>query len=230
MAPTDPGGLALDLDGTLIDARLRQVGVAAEALEELGAGPLPEAAFWRAKRAGANTRVALERVGVAPELAVRVAALWGERIESDAWLDRDRALAGIPRLLRELSSGRRLIVITARRRPEGAERSLRAAGLRELVSELVVVDPGEAVAAKTLALRRARAALFAGDTDTDGAAAGRAGVPFAAVATGQRAPSFLRAQGYEPQRSLRAALASVGEVGPDAREGPRFGADAAAGS
>jgi phosphoglycolate phosphatase-like HAD superfamily hydrolase len=201
------GRLAFDLDGTLIDARRRQVGVAAEALAWATGEALDGARFWRAKRGGATTSGALRALGYPAETADRVARRWAALIEADEWLDRDRPLGGVKRVVEVLcAAGAVITVLTARRRPSGAERSLQVCGLSAAVHELIVVDPGVAAAAKAQALRRCRASAFVGDTDSDGAASRAAGVPFAAVSTGQRSAAYLRARGYFVARSLGAAL------------------------
>jgi phosphoglycolate phosphatase-like HAD superfamily hydrolase len=211
--------VALDLDGTLIDARDRQVGVAAEALAEVTGHELDERRFWQAKRRGATTREALELLGHPTGSAIAVAQRWSQRIESDEWLRRDRALPGVPRALASLrAAGVATVVLTARRSADGARVSLRSAGLEDLVEQLFVVDPVRAVAGKATALRRCRAAAFVGDTESDGAAADRAGVPFGAVSTGQRSRPYLRAAGYDAAASLRVALERVmSATGPPAR-------------
>ncbi len=201
--------IALDLDGTLIDARVRQVGVASEALAALAGESLDEERFWQAKRVGASTREALETLGYPSETAASVARRWGERIESDEWLRRDRALTGAREVLADLRAGHRIAVLTARREADGARLSLACAGLEELVDEVCVVDPARAADAKASALARYRAAGFIGDTESDGEAARRAGVRFRAVSTGQRSSSYLQARGYDPLPSLRDAVEDV---------------------
>lgn len=153
----------------------------------------------------------------------RATRMWGERIEAEAWLARDRALPGVARLLGALrAGGYRLIVLTARRRPRGAELSLRAAGLATLVDEVVVVDPAHAAQAKAEAMRDRRVALMAGDTESDAAAAAAAGVPFRAVSTGQRSAGYLLRAGWPAHRSLRAALAdSLPPLTRETTDGPR---------
>jgi phosphoglycolate phosphatase-like HAD superfamily hydrolase len=206
-----PGArIAFDLDGTLIDARRRQVGVATEALAWATGERLEEARFWRAKRSGASTRQALTELGYHAATAASVAQRWAERIEADDWLDADRALPGVKRTLTALrAAGAVICVATARRRAGGARRSLQAAGLAPLIAELIVVVPAMAVPAKARALRRWGAVAFIGDTETDGLASQSAGVPFAAVTTGQRSPGYLSARGYAPEKSLSAALATL---------------------
>lgn len=187
------------------------MGVAAQALSEVTGEVLAAQRFWRAKRAGATTAQAL--AGLGHDRAETVAARWSQCIESDAWLARDRALAGVPQALAGLrAQGTRLIVITARTRADGAALSLEAASLRELIDELVVVDPRAAVAAKARVLRSREAVGFIGDSESDGDAAAAAAVPFAAVTTGQRSRRVLQAGGWPVSDSLRAALRSLGEL------------------
>ncbi len=73
-----------------------------------------------------------------------------------------------------------------------------------------VVDPGAAVVAKAAVLERLAPAGFIGDSDSDGEAAARAGIPFVAVATGQRSRSYLAQRGYVAARSLPAAVHTLG--------------------
>ena len=76
--------------------------MASEALADLTGLVLDETSFWRAKRRGATTRQALEQLGHPPATAIAVAQRWTERIESDEWLCRDRALPGTPGTLADL--------------------------------------------------------------------------------------------------------------------------------
>lgn len=205
--------VAFDLDGTLIDARRRQVEVTASLLAAHGAAPLHRARFWRLKRTGATTDSALTRLGYDALVAGAVAAAWPEQMESDAWLAGDRALPGVRRVLARLrAEDRAIAVLTARRRAAGAQRSLEAAELSTLVDELTVVAPAQASSAKARQLRALGAAWFIGDTDSDGAAARGAGVAFAAVSTGQRSPGYLRQRGYAPLVSLHGAVRALNQA------------------
>ena len=202
--------LAFDLDGTLIDARHRQVEVTAWMIGQHGGGTLDRTRFWRFKRGGMNTAAALARLGYGTDLVETVARGWPDQMETDLWLDQDRALPGVTRVLGRLrADGARIAVITARRRAEGAKRSLAAAHLSDFVDDVSAVAPAEAAAAKARRLRELGAEWFVGDTDSDGTAARAAGVPFVAVSTGQRSGGWLQALGYQPAGSLHAAVARL---------------------
>ena len=213
--------LALDLDGTLIDARIRQAGVAAEVLAAVCGAELDQDAFWAAKRAGATTADALAALGFSSSVAASVARGWAERMESDDWLARDRALPGVVDALGSLDGS--VLVVTARRRASGAEISLGAAGLEGLVDDVVVVEPVRAAEAKAGVLVQRDARAFVGDTTSDGEAARRAGVPFVAVDTGQRTAA-VSARGGAGRRALagrgpaaaRARAGICGRLAPDA--------------
>ncbi len=218
MARTSRAAVALDLDGTLIDARLRQVGVAAEALAWASAGRLDETRFWRFKRAGATTQGALLRLGYPEAVADLVAARWAERIEAADWLERDRALPGVAAALRRLRSAEcPITVITARREADGAATSLAAAGLAPLVDGLRVVDPGNAAVAKAAVLRELGAPPFIGDSESDADAAARAEVCFVAVASGQRSRGYLARRGVVVAETLAGALRTLEARAPTTR-------------
>ncbi len=199
--------LALDLDGTLIDARRRQVMVARYAVKELTARVVKDHPFWELKRAGASTEQALVKLGYAQRLAADVARLWKQEIESDRWLAHDRALPGVVEVLDGLRArGVAIVVLTARQRVDGAASSLEHAGLASLVDELVVVDPETAVSSKARSLAKRQPWAFIGDTASDGRAAEAAGVPFVAVSTGQCSHGQLYSSGYRVAPSLRHAV------------------------
>ncbi len=205
--------LAFDLDGTLLDARPRQVEVARHAVARVAARTLEGDRFWGLKRAGADTEHALVQLGYARPLAAEAAALWRREVEADHWLEHDRALPGAAQVLAQLRARRVTIaVITARSRPAGARTSLRAAGLAGLVDALAVVDPTAAPAGKAAWLVELEARGFVGDSAVDGQAAHAARVPFVAVSTGQRASDYLRALGYEVAPALSDAVKALVEV------------------
>jgi phosphoglycolate phosphatase-like HAD superfamily hydrolase len=190
--------LALDLDGTLVDARPRQVAALfgqprPEVLESLD----PEA-FWTLKRDGMSTRAALGRLGVGAEAAAGLAERWVEMVEGPDLLGLDRPLPGTMEFLEGLAAaGDRPWVLTARRHPDRVSDQFAGLGLEGLCAGLAVVSPAAAAEQKAERLIGLGCRAMVGDTESDGRAAELVGIPFAAVTSGQRSPERLRAAGFE---------------------------------
>jgi phosphoglycolate phosphatase-like HAD superfamily hydrolase len=181
--------VAIDLDGTVLDCRERQVALAAALVPSLDCDR-----FWADKREGATTCAAFERQGV--PAAAEVAARWAAAVEDDEWLARDAPLPGAVEALRLLRARpARLVVITARRRFDAVSRQLTQLGLRSAVDAFEVVDPRAPKAGKTPLLRSHAATVMIGDTESDAAAAAAAGIRFLAVSSGQRSARYLAACG-----------------------------------
>ena len=189
---SDPRGirvLALDLDGTLLDCRRRQVELARHV-----APALDGRRFWAAKRMGATTRSALAEQGIEGAAA---AAAWGAAIEDPEWLALDAVLPGaVEAIERARAAAFEPLVLTARRDAAAVREQVARSGLP--VAGVHVVDPRRAAPEKAALLRELAAAGLVGDTESDAAAAREAGVAFAAVGSGQRAPRFLEARGIRP--------------------------------
>lgn len=189
--------VVLDLDGTLTDARPRQLATLCEAARELRL-PCPDAdAVWRRKRAGLSTREALRALDVPDPEAAALAARWVERVEDDDMLALDRPHPAAARALGLIGdAGAAAIVLTARRR-EAAVRSQVAGLFGDKICDVLVVAPGSVIAGKAAALRELAPVVgYVGDTEADAEAAGRADIPFAAVAGGQRDPDWLKARAH----------------------------------
>jgi phosphoglycolate phosphatase-like HAD superfamily hydrolase len=168
--------VGLDLDGTLLDARRRQVEVARSLVPDLDGED-----FWARKREGATTRELL---------GDEAAAAWVAAVEEPQWLALDVLLPGVADALRDVEAG---FVLTARR----DARAVREQVARHIGLPVEVVDPFDAAAQKAAVLQQRAASVYIGDTESDAKAAQLAGVPFVAVSTGQRSERFLRAAGVE---------------------------------
>jgi phosphoglycolate phosphatase len=199
--------LALDLDGTLIDAKRRQVAVATTIIDTLNLAPLDGDAFWELKRNGHNTRSALEHLGYASDTARDVAERWAAAIEAPDWLRLDAWLPGAKEALQRLQDdGMAVHILTARRHADAVRDQCRILGLASFATAIHVVDPAHAATAKAALLTQAVA--FIGDSESDADAARLAGVAFVGVTGGQRSPAFLSGHGItELHPDLPSALA-----------------------
>jgi phosphoglycolate phosphatase-like HAD superfamily hydrolase len=218
MWSAESGLLALDLDGTLIDARRRQLSVLMKVLAELDLPPVVPDLFWERKRGGATTAEALVALGVDDGEVGAVASRWVEQIEDEEELLADRFLPGVEDTLATLADrGAHPTVVTARAHPDRAVHQFASLGLDAWCNGPRVVEAGaEAAAQKARILRDLKAAAYVGDTESDAKAASLAGVQFAAVSTGQRSPTFLGSLGIDPYTALDVALESLTPSAPSA--------------
>ena len=189
---------AFDLDGTLLDARARQVHALVQAgiaLDE----PTPDAdRFWQLKRDGSTTAQALAQLGVPTARAHHLAAWWQAHVEDPEMLRIDQLLplatAAIEACRVEGLSPR---ILTARSNARPVLVQLDECGLGRLVDEVRIVAPLDAATAKAAHLKQWGAVAMIGDTESDARAAALATVPFLAVCCGQRSEAFLRARSLE---------------------------------
>lgn len=188
--------VALDLDGTLVDARERQVRLAAAILEQRGLAAVDPDELWALKREGAGTAAALRQLGLPEAAAAEFQHEWTGRVEERRWLELNAPLPGAAEAVAAMrSDGAKLFVLTARRDRANATWEVSRLGLG--LDDLEVVDPSNAAAAKADVLGRRGAAGMIGDAESDAAAAAAASIPFVAVSSGQRSESFLRGAGVE---------------------------------
>jgi len=205
--------LAFDLDGTLISTKSRQVAVLESLLPSEGVEGLDLDRVWELKREGLTTRSALEALGVDPTVSQRLGRRWVASIESPRWLLLDRLIPGVTETLDALAAaGHRPVILTARRHRRQVRGQVAAFGLTKWCAEVRVVSPISAAEEKAIHLRALGCRNFVGDTESDGNAAGLAGVGFAAVSTGQRSRRFLGARHFEVFESLKEALVGLGEL------------------
>ncbi|WP_457977385.1 hypothetical protein L0Y47_15655 [Ectopseudomonas composti] len=181
--------IGLDLDGTLISCRERQMtllGLLAKACRLV----LDVPACWSLKREGLSNRAALVCMGASPDQAERVAGLWEQGIEDFHWLRYDQLLPDVPERLRYWrEAGHSLHLISARRNPVSAAMQLRYLGLGDFAS-LDFVDPFVANS-KRQALERVRPDVYIGDTERDFICAREAGILPLLLCSGLRSRAYL---------------------------------------
>jgi phosphoglycolate phosphatase len=189
----------LDLDGTILDGRLRHYACYQQILEERGFTPLDPESYWR---------MALERVDRRQRLAVSGAGeifddfvrTWLQRIERPDLLALDRLQSGAIAKMREWrEQGVRLVLATMRRHAERLDEQLAHLGLDELLDHVVVCEHRLGGAGKAQQVKSAVAdlrpehCLWVGDTEFDVEAARALGCPVWVVTEGERTEPYLEA-------------------------------------
>lgn len=189
--------IILDLDGPILDGRLRHYKCYGDILVENGFTPLPVEEYWEMKRRRLDRHhqlAASKADGIYPLFLQR----WLQRIEEKSYLAADRLQPGIPEKLQQWKSqGIELILVTMRNNMENLHGQLRILGLLPLLDQVVAVgtdsgEAGKAEAARPHVERSQKAAvLWVGDTETDIGAARRLGVRVCAVGCGLRTLEYL---------------------------------------
>ena len=178
----------IDLDGTILDCRPRQMRVLLDLCPEVR--PYADA-LWAAKRRGLSTLAALHAHHVEPP--EDFGARWLAMIEDPAALTMDPVLPGAKYALQAFRRHADLVLITARQNPRGVYDTLDRCDLARIFATVQVVAPGTTAAdAKAACLQEVGAVAHCGDSEVDGHCAALAGVPFWAVTCGQRSGAFLR--------------------------------------
>lgn len=181
--------VGLDLDGTLISCRERQMTLLGQLVRACRI-ELDIQDCWALKREGMGNRAAMMRLGMTPEGAEAVAMLWEQAIEDFHWLEYDRLLPGVPDTLRcWTEAGHTLHLISARRNPVCAAMQLRRLGLNGFAS-LDFVDPF-AIDGKRQALDRVRPDVYIGDTERDFLCAREVGIAPLLLCSGLRSRTYL---------------------------------------
>lgn len=201
--------LAIDLDGTLITCKNRQITVLRAAMLACGAELAQIDGVWTAKREGLTTREALLAAGIPPDVAAAVSERWVAMIEDPQWLQLDACFPDtIDSLTTVRDAGVRVVLVTARRHKHWLAAQLRTLHLDVHLDCIVVVSPTDATAQKSKVLLQLSPRAYIGDTESDFVAARVAGVPYHAVSRGQRSPRFLAREG------VSRAAATLTEVLP----------------
>jgi phosphoglycolate phosphatase len=193
----------LDLDGPLLDGKMKHYTCYSEILRGLNYEPIGMDAYWQMKR---------ERVGLAETLAASAAgaiserfkASWLELIEQPRFLALDRlqpcALSKL-RKWRELNL--RLILVTQRQHAEHLKSQLVTLGLASVLNDVIVCRHSEGGRGKVQRLQQAipnispEDCVWIGDSEIDVEAANSLGCPIWAVACGIRTADYLESLGAD---------------------------------
>jgi len=187
--------IVFDLDGTLVDVRLRHYQVYADALGEVGVEPLGPGAYWSRRRSGAGTFEIVS--GLPGPIYSRFTAMWTERVEAARYLALDRVFPGAPQMLTAFAADYELLLLTLRWNRDALLDELRDLGLDGAFS--AVISPGAGDERRKSALLAGRElgadAWVIGDSEADVKLAADVGAEFVGLTCGVRSPAFLRQAG-----------------------------------
>ena len=189
--------LILDLDGPLLEGKLRHYQCYADILQEQGYQPVPINHYWDMKRKRLDRRVQLQQSDAESiyELFLRE---WLARIEQCSYLSLDSLQPQvIPILKAWQAQGLRLVLATLRNHPDNLYWQLEQLGLRPFFAEIIPVGSLEQTRTKATAVaaylngRSVRDCLWIGDTEIDVEAARSLGMAVATVSCGLRTEEYL---------------------------------------
>lgn len=184
--------VALDLDGTITDCSARQIAVTESLIEEFGLPRVDAVEFWRLKRSGFTTLHALRKLNCIVAEIERFSRSWLSEIELPNRQALDTLLPGALTALNALrESGHDVTLITARQCRDEVFTTLERLSIASYFHSVHVVDPFNAIEAKSRVLSMQPYAASFGDSEVDARAASLASVPFYAVSSGQRNHGFL---------------------------------------
>ena len=190
--------IIMDLDGTILDGRLRHYQCYSDILSERGFVPMPIDKYWEMKRQRADRHKQLAMSG-ADKIYDDFLNLWLSRIEEKEYLQLDCVQPGAVQRIREWkASGINLILITMRNNKDNLFWQLGLFELLPLFDQVVVVGNTGAVADKAGAVMSyveeevgSGSLLWVGDTEIDINAARFIGVRVCAVYCGLRTAEYL---------------------------------------
>lgn len=187
----------LDLDGTLVDCRLRHYRLYSRICTKLGLRALPSQRYWALRRKGASS-ASLVR-DASDDGGSRFTEMWMRDIESPEYVSMDRPFPAVIQTLKRLKGKHRLVLVTLRHREGVLLRQLDDLGLRRLF-DAVRCPNGRPVESKADLVRGESnngRAVFVGDSDADVAAARELGSVAICVSSGVRGPGYLEEIGAD---------------------------------
>jgi len=202
--------IGLDLDGTLLDSRLRHTVALRKAAGSL-AVPLTEEdaqRYLQLKCDGASGLDALRQLRI-PQ-AESISKRWVEIIESEDMLALDQLYPDTREALaRQQSLQTEFILVTGRQDPAAVRRQISKLGLEGFLREIIVVDPRDRAHPKAEVTRTHELRAVAGDTESDFQWAHDLGVNFHASAFGFRSQSYWNRRGVVSYASLSAIFDAI---------------------
>lgn len=185
-----------DLDGPLLDGKLRHHQCYADILTELNYIPMPCDRYWDLKRNRINR---LEQLGIssAQDCYAEFLERWLTRIEEPHYLQLDCLQPGVISLLSDLrKANKQIILATMRKNKTNLFEQLENVQIKAFFTEIVAIDSddpnvnkGDYV--KAILANKPGDFLWIGDTEIDVKAAKSLNIPVAVVSNGLRTASYL---------------------------------------
>ncbi len=190
--------IILDLDGTLLESKLRHYTCYQQILHKYGYQPLALDTYWQMKR---------ERIPLIKQLAATQAEAcydkfiqdWLEIIENLDFLSLDYLYAGVIEKLQEWQNkGYQLILVTLRRHPENLLTQLSNMNLKKYLDLIIISQHQKGGVGKAQEVRikypdiNPSQTIWIGDTEIDVEAARIFGCPIFGVTCGLRTHEYLQ--------------------------------------
>lgn len=183
----------LDLDGPILDGRLRHYNCYKDIIEDMGGIPLDTDAYWNAKRIGLNKKIVCEESGISVDYSKFIEE-WKNRIEDIKYLKYDVLKPGFLDVIKIMKNfSKKLCLVTLRNNKENLLSQLEWLGIKEIFSEIVVCS-GSDINPKYLALKEYSfdKAILIGDTEIDIEAADMLGTDFIGIINGLRTEAIFK--------------------------------------
>lgn len=189
--------IGFDLDGTLLDSRLRHSKVMDYVLNLVGL-ELDTSDLVEYKSNQYNNIDWLYSKGVSRELAEKINAIWVNNIEKEEFLVYDIIYPHTISTLQKFSETNNLYLITARNNIQGVLKQIRNLDIEKYFTEIHVVSSSHSSSEEKRNIIVSKGIKdFYGDTESDYKATINTDCKFHAVANGFRSLSFLEKLGTE---------------------------------
>lgn len=190
--------IIIDLDGPILDGKLRHYQCYRSILLEQGYTPMPVEQYWEMKRNRLSRRYQLattDAVAIYDYFLTR----WLEQIETPEMLALDKIQPGAIEKLHEWQDmGFHIILATMRQYSERLQNQLNSLKLTRFIKRIVVSDHCQGGEGKALRVKEvvpdfsAKQSLWIGDSEVDIEAARTLGCSIWAVTCGVRNENFLK--------------------------------------
>jgi len=186
--------LFLDLDGPLLDGKLKHYNCYREILSHYGGRQLPIDDYWEMKRTKVTRDIMLERSQFQASYELFLFE-WINLIETEAFLQYDVLQDLVLETLALWQEKQyRIILVTMRKNRENLLQQLESFGISKYLDEILNC-PFLQKNTKYQALKnhRFKKAVFIGDTEEDTSTAKLLGIPSIGITSGLRNAAFLQA-------------------------------------